>query len=62
MGAAFSCEVLGEGQAGVCVKCEVLGASGVALVGLSAPRVRGGWVLVVGHFVVIRVSIIRGGW
>ena len=41
VGAAFSCEVLGEGQAGVCVKCDVIGASAVALVGSSAPRTHG---------------------
>ena len=59
VGAALPCEVLGEGQAGVCVKCDVMGASTVALVGSSAPRDRGGWVLIVGHFVAVCVSIIK---
>jgi hypothetical protein len=42
VGAAFSSEVLSEGLAGVCVKCDVMGASAVALIGSSALRGRGG--------------------
>ena len=59
VGAALPCEVMGEGQTGACIKCDVIGASAVALVGLSAPRDRSGWVLIVGYFVVVCVSIIK---
>ena len=62
VGAAFSCEVLGEGQSGVRVKFDVMGAAAVALVCSSAPLGRSGWVLIVGHFVVVRVGIIKSVW
>ena len=59
VGAVFSSEVVGEGQAGVCVQCDVMGASAVALVGSSAPWGRSGWVLLVNHFVDVCVSTIK---
>ena len=37
VGAALSCEVLGEGQSGVCLKFEAVGTAVVALVCSSAP-------------------------
>ena len=39
MGVILSCEVLSEGQSGVCVEVDVVGAAAVALVCLSAPEV-----------------------
>jgi len=62
VGAALSCEVLGEGHAGVCVKFDVVGAAAVVLVCSSAPLDRSDWVLIVGHFVVVRVGIIKSVW
>jgi len=59
VGAAFACEVLGEGQSGICVKFDIVGAAAVALLGSSAACGRCGRVLVVGHFVVVLVGIIK---
>ena len=57
VGVALSCEVLGEGQSGVCVEFDVVGAAAVALVCSSVPCGRSGWASVVGHFVVVSVGI-----
>ena len=59
MGVALSCKVLDEGQLGVCVEFDVVGAAAVALVGSSAPCGRSGRKLIVDHFVVLLVGIIR---
>ncbi len=37
MGTSLSCDVLGEGQAGICIKFNVVGAAAVALACSSAP-------------------------
>jgi len=37
VGAALSCEVLGEGKMGVCVEFDVVGAAAIALICSSAP-------------------------
>ncbi len=60
--AAFSCEVLGEGQSGICVEFDVVGAAAVALVGSSAACGRSGRVLIVGHCVYVLFDIIKKGW
>ena len=52
-------EVLGEGQSGIFVKLDIVGAAAVALVGSSAACGRGGLVVVVGHFVVVLVGSIK---
>ena len=62
MGAAFACEVSGESQSGICVEFYVVGATAVALVGSSAACGRSGRVLIVGHFVVVLVGIIKELW
>ena len=59
MGAAFACEVLGEGQSGICVEFDIVGAAAVALVGSSVACGRSGRVLVVNHFVVVLVGNIK---
>ena len=58
MGAVLSCEVLGEGQSGVCVELDVVRAAAVVLVGSSAPCGRSGRSLIVFHFVTMLVGII----
>ena len=62
MGAAFACEVLGEGQSGICVEFYTVGAVAIALVGSSAACGRSGRVLIVGHFVAVLVGIIEKVW
>ncbi len=59
MCAAFTCEVLGEGQSGICVEFDVVGAAAVALVGSSTACSSSGGVLIVGHVVVVFVGIIK---
>ena len=59
VGAALSCKVLGEGQSGICAEFDIVGAAVVSLVGSSAPCGRSGLVLIVDHFVVLLVGIIR---
>ena len=59
VGAALSCKALGEGQSGVCVEFDVVGAAAVALIGSSASCGRSGRVLIVGHFIVSLVGMIR---
>jgi hypothetical protein len=62
VGAAFACVMLGEGQSGICVEFDGVGAAAVALVGSSAACGRGGRVLIVGHFVYVLVDIIKTLW
>ena len=61
MCAAFTCEVLGEGQSGICVEIDVVGAAAVSLVGSSTAcgGSGGGGVLIVGQCVVVFVGIIK---
>ena len=59
MCAAFTCEVLGEGQSGICFEFDVVGAAAVSLVGSSTACGGSGGVLIVGHCVVVFVGIIK---
>ena len=61
-GAAFLREVLGEGQSGIRVECDVVSAAAVALVGSSAACGRSSRVLIVGHCVALLVGIIKKIW
>ena len=54
--------LIGEGQLGVCVEFDVVGASAVVMPWSSAPCGRSGWVLIIGYFVVVRVGIIKSAW
>ena len=62
MDAALVCEVLSEGQSGICVEFNVVGAAAVALIGSSAACGRSGRVLIVGHCVIVLVGIIKKVW
>ena len=62
IGAALACEVLSEGQSGICVEFDVAGAAAVALLGSPAACGRSGRVLIVGYFVAVLVSIIKKAW
>ena len=52
----FRAKVPDDGQSGVCIEGDVIGASAVAVVGSSAPGGGSGWVLLVGHRVVRSIT------